>query len=272
MHKLKEKIREGVDHLKGKKDSGSINGLLKVTIIEGSKLKKEDILRNEPYIIITLGGTKHQSSVKNGSSPTWNETLNFPLKDVDDKLPIKIECWDKDPGFDDMIGDADLTLADLAKEDRGNHTIQLTHSKKLCGTLLFNFEFDGSGWPAMLRGGGEQFANQGGQRHDIQQRDDFQQRGDRGQKREFGNDFQQGNDFQKRDDFQRDDCGQRGDCGPRSDKADFQKNDFQRGEFQERELGQGVDNLGRGVDNLSLRDRQDGNRNDLQRNDLQQDI
>jgi len=264
MHKLKERIREGVDHLKGKKDSGSINGLLKVTIIEGSKLKKEDILRNEPYIIITLGGTKHQSSVKNGSSPTWNETLNFPLKDVDDKLPIKIECWDKDPGFDDMIGDAHLTLADLAKEDRGNHSIQLTHSKKLCGTLLFNFDFDGSGWPAMSRGGGEQLTNQGGQRGDIQQREGLQQRGDCGQKGDFqkGNEFRQGgNDFQKRDDFQQD-CGQRGD-------NDFRKNDFQRDEFGQRgdkdnfqkkdfERERQNQGLEQGIDNLSLRDRQDG--------------
>jgi len=155
---LKDKIKEKVADFSGHsgKHSGSINGTLAITVLEAKDLARRDLVRNEPYCIIKVGSTKHQTSTKHGSAPKWGEMLSFPLTDADEKLTVHVVAWDKDPGFDDIIGEADITLSELARH-AGTHWVQLTKSRKLCGSLLISSTFDGTGWPGQGGYGAPQY-------------------------------------------------------------------------------------------------------------------
>jgi hypothetical protein len=156
MDYLKDKIKEKVADISGHsgvRHSGCINGTLAITVHEGKALANRDIVRQEPYVVIKIGGTKHKTRTKKGNHPAWGETLSFPLTDADEKLIVHIVVWDQDPGFDDEIGEADVTLSELARQV-GTQWVHLTKSGKSCGALLISSRFDGTGWPGQMKAGG----------------------------------------------------------------------------------------------------------------------
>jgi len=74
---------------------------------------KDRFSKSDPYLKIEFGG-KHvrTRTVKNDLSPYWNETFHFQLASgqVND---IRLTVMDDDIGFDDSIGTATVSRADL---------------------------------------------------------------------------------------------------------------------------------------------------------------
>jgi len=149
MDYLKDKIKSKVSDFTSGSSYGQIRGSLAITILNGKNLAKRDLVRNEPYVIVKVGKSEHKTSTKKGSSPAWGETLSFALDNVDEKSVVHFVAWDKDPGFDDIIGEADVTIGQLARQT-GTQSIELTKSRKNCGSLLISVRFDGTGWPGHM--------------------------------------------------------------------------------------------------------------------------
>uniref|UniRef100_A0AAZ3RSC5 C2 domain-containing protein n=1 Tax=Oncorhynchus tshawytscha TaxID=74940 RepID=A0AAZ3RSC5_ONCTS len=71
---------------------------------------------SDPYVKFKLDGkTLYKSKVvyKN-LNPTWNESFSFPVRDLDQRLYIKV--YDRDLTMDDFMGSSYLLLSDLEME------------------------------------------------------------------------------------------------------------------------------------------------------------
>jgi len=162
-------------------ESPNINGTLSITISGGNQL---DIARDESYCIVKIGETEHKTSIKPGSNPKWDETLNFPLKNVDQKENVHITVLG---GLDYEIGSCTISLSELACH-RGKHSYQLTKEGLARGALLISCDFDGSGWPA-LGVAGQQWSSQEYHKQKHQQEQQHQQpmvcEGDDSKKQEY---------------------------------------------------------------------------------------
>jgi len=131
-----------------------VNGRLAVTVLEGKELKKEDLIKNDPYVKVKvhnkiLGRGQKTQVAKAGTNPKWGDTIVFDLKDTDLTTKISFRVYDKDTLKDDKIGRADLTLNQLASHT-GSEWLQLHNfhdAHKICGYILVNSKFEGSGWP-----------------------------------------------------------------------------------------------------------------------------
>ncbi|XP_059666411.1 ADP-ribosylation factor GTPase-activating protein AGD12-like [Cornus florida] len=88
-------------------------GLLKVKIIKGTDLAIRDVMSSDPYVILTLGQQKFQTSVKNSNSnPVWNE--EFMLSVPQHFGPLKLQLFDYDTfSADDTMGDVEVDIQPL---------------------------------------------------------------------------------------------------------------------------------------------------------------
>ena len=81
---------------------------LRATVFAAKDLKKMDTFgKDDPYCMLTLAGQDEQRTetiVDGGSSPEWNEVLDFDLEVA--RIPkIEVRCFDEDAGSaDDEIG------------------------------------------------------------------------------------------------------------------------------------------------------------------------
>lgn len=68
---------------------------------------------SDPYVKFKLDGKTFYKSkvVYKDLNPTWNETFSLPVKDLNQKLYIKV--YDRDLTTDDFMGSASVTLSDL---------------------------------------------------------------------------------------------------------------------------------------------------------------
>uniref|UniRef100_A0A4W6G404 Multiple C2 domains, transmembrane 2b n=1 Tax=Lates calcarifer TaxID=8187 RepID=A0A4W6G404_LATCA len=68
---------------------------------------------SDPYVKFKLEGKTFYKSkvVYKNLNPTWNETFSLPVKDLNQKLYIKV--YDRDLTTDDFMGSASVTLSDL---------------------------------------------------------------------------------------------------------------------------------------------------------------
>jgi len=85
-----------------------------ITAERAEGLKDKDLFsKSDPYLKIEFGGKHFKTrSIKNDRSPYWNETFHFKLSasHVND---IHITVMDSDITFDDTIGSATISRADL---------------------------------------------------------------------------------------------------------------------------------------------------------------
>jgi len=84
-------------------------------VAEGARgISDEDtISKSDPYLKIEFGGNEVKTrSVKNDRSPSWNETFHFKLNSGQLK-DIHIRLMDDDIGFDDSLGTATISKAEL---------------------------------------------------------------------------------------------------------------------------------------------------------------
>uniref|UniRef100_A0A8C7MNI9 Multiple C2 and transmembrane domain-containing protein 2 n=1 Tax=Oncorhynchus kisutch TaxID=8019 RepID=A0A8C7MNI9_ONCKI len=91
--------------------------LLSINLKEGRNLVIRDRCgTSDPYVKFKLDGkTLYKSKVvyKN-LNPTWNESFSFPVRDLDQRLYIKV--YDRDLTMDDFMGSSYILLSDLEME------------------------------------------------------------------------------------------------------------------------------------------------------------
>ncbi|KAM9366890.1 multiple C2 and transmembrane domain-containing protein 2 isoform 2-T2 [Symphorus nematophorus] len=88
--------------------------LLTINLKEGRNLVIRDRCgTSDPYVKFKLDGKTFYKSkvVYKELNPTWNETFSLPVKDLNQKLYIKV--YDRDLTTDDFMGSASVTLSDL---------------------------------------------------------------------------------------------------------------------------------------------------------------
>ncbi|XP_049904142.1 multiple C2 and transmembrane domain-containing protein 2-like isoform X1 [Epinephelus moara] len=88
--------------------------LLTINLKEGCNLVIRDRCgTSDPYVKFKLEGKTFYKSkvVYKDLNPKWNETFSLPVKDLSQKLYIKV--YDRDLTTDDFMGSASVTLSDL---------------------------------------------------------------------------------------------------------------------------------------------------------------
>ena len=70
---------------------------VRVTVHSGKVKDADWVGKSDPYVILSLDGTKWKSVTKDNTlTPEWNETWEFPIKSQNPVL--EIQCYDADPG------------------------------------------------------------------------------------------------------------------------------------------------------------------------------
>ncbi|XP_029937579.1 multiple C2 and transmembrane domain-containing protein 2-like isoform X2 [Myripristis murdjan] len=88
--------------------------LLTINLKEGRNLVIRDRCgTSDPYVKFKLDGKTFYKSkvVYKNLNPTWNETFSLPVKDLDQRLYIKV--YDRDLTTDDFMGSASVLLSEL---------------------------------------------------------------------------------------------------------------------------------------------------------------
>uniref|UniRef100_A0ACD5ZPP6 Uncharacterized protein n=2 Tax=Avena sativa TaxID=4498 RepID=A0ACD5ZPP6_AVESA len=85
-------------------------GILNVKVIGGTKLAIRDMSTSDPYVVLTLGQQKAQTSVIKGNlNPVWNEELKLSVPQQ--YGPLKLQVLDHDMvSKDDVMGEAEIDL------------------------------------------------------------------------------------------------------------------------------------------------------------------
>ncbi|WOL12337.1 ADP-ribosylation factor GTPase-activating protein AGD12 [Canna indica] len=85
-------------------------GDLKVVVRRGSNLAVRDMFSSDPYVVLTLGEQKAQTTVKKSDlNPVWNEELKFSVPQSYGAL--KLQVYDQDVfSADDIMGEAEIDL------------------------------------------------------------------------------------------------------------------------------------------------------------------
>ncbi|CAL9127464.1 unnamed protein product [Musa textilis] len=85
-------------------------GDLKVKVVRGSNLAVRDMFSSDPYVVLTLGDQKAQTTVKPSDlNPIWNEELTLSVPQIYGAL--KLQVYDQDVfSADDIMGEAEVDL------------------------------------------------------------------------------------------------------------------------------------------------------------------
>ncbi|KAG5515936.1 hypothetical protein RHGRI_036840 [Rhododendron griersonianum] len=85
-------------------------GMLKVKVLKGTNLAIRDMLSSDPYVVLTLGHQKIQTTVvKSNLNPVWNEELMLSVPQ--DFGAVKLEVYDHDTfSADDIMGEAEVDI------------------------------------------------------------------------------------------------------------------------------------------------------------------
>ncbi|XP_056876215.1 multiple C2 and transmembrane domain-containing protein 2-like isoform X1 [Takifugu flavidus] len=144
--------------------------LLTINLKEGRNLVIRDRCgTSDPFVKFKMEGKTFYKSkvVYKDLNPTWNETFSLPLKDLNQKMYIKV--YDRDLTTDDFMGSASVTLSDLVMDKVNELALPLDDPNSLeedMGVVLVDMSLtlrDGNSkkghrWPQKpkrsIRGGG----------------------------------------------------------------------------------------------------------------------
>ncbi|GAB4826455.1 Protein C2-DOMAIN ABA-RELATED 11 [Ancistrocladus abbreviatus] len=101
-------------------------GLLKVVVVQGTRLVVRDFKSSDPYVIVKLGKQIGKTKVINSClNPVWNEELTFTLSDPVEVLNLAM--FDKDRfKADDKMGHAFLNLQPIVSTARLRQILQVS--------------------------------------------------------------------------------------------------------------------------------------------------
>uniref|UniRef100_A0A8K9UNB9 Multiple C2 domains, transmembrane 2b n=1 Tax=Oncorhynchus mykiss TaxID=8022 RepID=A0A8K9UNB9_ONCMY len=121
--------------------------LLSINLKQGRNLVIRDRCgTSDPYVKFKLDGkTLYKSKVvyKN-LNPTWNESFSFPVRDLDQRLYIKV--YDRDLTMDDFMGSSYILLSDLEMEKVCELSVRLDDPNSLeedMGTIQYTISNSG---------------------------------------------------------------------------------------------------------------------------------
>jgi len=149
----------------------NITGNLTLTLVDAKDLVSEDLVCQDPYCKVSLGGGiggglkalfsggglsgfdgnswKTKVDKMGGKNPKWNESHTFSLKDVKPSTTFNVHLMDQDMGPDDSIGVAEISMQDfLDNQTKGKHYYQLvekSHKRKIAGYVGIISKWEGSG-------------------------------------------------------------------------------------------------------------------------------
>ncbi|KAJ4946739.1 hypothetical protein JOQ06_008785, partial [Pogonophryne albipinna] len=137
--------------------------LLTINLKEGRNLVIRDRCgTSDPYVKFKLDGkTLYKSKVVyRDLNPKWNESFSIPVKDLNQKLYIKV--YDRDLTTDDFMGSATVTLSELEMDKANELLLSLNDPNSLeedMGLVLVDMSLslrDGDGkrgprWPQMRK-------------------------------------------------------------------------------------------------------------------------
>ncbi|XP_029980670.1 multiple C2 and transmembrane domain-containing protein 2 isoform X2 [Sphaeramia orbicularis] len=106
--------------------------LLTINLKEGRSLVIRDRCgTSDPYVKFKLDGKTFYKSkvVYKNLNPTWNETFSLPVKDLNQKMYIKV--YDRDLTTDDFMGSASVLLSDLEMDKVNELSLQLDDPNSL---------------------------------------------------------------------------------------------------------------------------------------------
>ncbi|CAH9111847.1 unnamed protein product [Cuscuta europaea] len=94
-------------------------GMLRIKVIKGTNLAVRDMLSSDPYVVLTLGQQKAQTTVmKSNLNPIWNEDLMLSVPQ--EYGPLKLVVYDHDTfSADDMMGEAEIDIQSLITSAMG---------------------------------------------------------------------------------------------------------------------------------------------------------
>ncbi|KAI9517957.1 hypothetical protein NQZ68_001127 [Dissostichus eleginoides] len=135
--------------------------LLTINLKEGRNLVIRDRCgTSDPYVKFKLDGkTLYKSKVVyRDLNPKWNESFSFPVKDLNQKLYIKV--YDRDLTTDDFMGSATVTLSELEMDKANELLLSLNDPNSLeedMGLVLVDMSLSlrdgdskrGPRWPQM---------------------------------------------------------------------------------------------------------------------------
>ncbi|KAJ3679062.1 hypothetical protein LUZ60_017073 [Juncus effusus] len=98
-----------------KSEAGMVEfiGILEVKVVKGTNLAVRDFRSSDPYVVLTLGQQKAQTTVINRNlNPVWNENLKLSVPQQ--YGPLKLQVYDHDViSADDLMGEAEIDLQPL---------------------------------------------------------------------------------------------------------------------------------------------------------------
>nr|GMD94760.1 Calcium-dependent ARF-type GTPase activating protein family [Ipomoea batatas]GME00390.1 Calcium-dependent ARF-type GTPase activating protein family [Ipomoea batatas] len=108
--KAMDTFRSSSSHMEG---TVEFIGMLKVIVLKGTNLAVRDMLSSDPYVILTLGNEKVQTtSMRSNLNPVWNEVLTLSVPQ--NYGSIKLEVYDYDTfSADDIMGEAEIDIQPL---------------------------------------------------------------------------------------------------------------------------------------------------------------
>nr|XP_019935884.1 PREDICTED: multiple C2 and transmembrane domain-containing protein 2-like isoform X2 [Paralichthys olivaceus] len=137
--------------------------LLTINLKEGRNLVIRDRCgTSDPYVKFKFDGKTFYKSkvVYKNLNPTWNETFSLPVKDLNQKLYIKV--YDRDLTTDDFMGSAIVILSDLEMDKVNELSLSLDDPNSLeqdMGTVLVDMSLSvrdgdskrGQRWPQIRK-------------------------------------------------------------------------------------------------------------------------
>ncbi|PAN45382.1 hypothetical protein PAHAL_9G114700 [Panicum hallii] len=105
---------------------------VKLEILEGTDMKPSDINGlADPYVKGRLGPFKFQTQIQRKTlSPKWFEEFKMPITSWEASNELFMEVRDKDPMFDDLLGECIIDLHELRGGQRHDKWISLNNVKK----------------------------------------------------------------------------------------------------------------------------------------------
>jgi Ca2+-dependent lipid-binding protein len=118
------------------------HGTLEVIVVEAKNLKSSLMDKTDPYVVLTVGGKKQKTTVKNnaGKQAEWNEKFQFDI--FDGVSEMYVEVWDDDAGKDDLRGSKVIDLNNAFDKKTVDASFSLTHHDKHAGDIKLVIYFN----------------------------------------------------------------------------------------------------------------------------------